>query len=73
MSRRQKARQQREAAHYAAKRAAATTAAEQAAVAFDHVRARLAHLPESEREQAWQRVADDLEAWAQHFTHEHAA
>ncbi|OEU90529.1 hypothetical protein DB35_04925 [Streptomyces abyssalis] len=73
MSRRQKARRQREAAHFAAKRAAAPTSAALAAVAFDELRARLADLPAQERERAWQQVADDLDAWARHFDRTHAA
>ncbi|WP_181764085.1 hypothetical protein [Streptomyces albidus (ex Kaewkla and Franco 2022)] len=73
MSRRQKARRQREAAHFAAKRAAAPTAAAGAAVAFDQLRASLADLPGDQRERAWQQVTDDLDAWAQHFTRSHAA
>lgn len=73
MSRRQKARRQREVAHFAAKRAAAPNAAARAAVAFDQLRARLNRLPEVDREAVWQQTADRLDELADDLAHNYAA
>lgn len=72
MSRRQKARRLREAAHWAGKQAAAPTAAARAAVAFDRLRALLADLPPEVRERAWSRVEAALNELARDLAESHA-